>query len=224
MKIRTYEVYETFWKCRDLEIEHYWHRVIFMTAFMLGCFAAYGGWMSIALGKDYTVSFSFGNGIAFYMALIGIVVSSLWIMMAKGSKAWYEEYEHLIDSFTEGKNRSLFFRKEIQNYVGLKYWNFPYMKNPKLCDFLWSTKAGAYSVSKIGIAIGHFAILIWGTIAIVHLLLSKSCNSWEQVMSRIAERWCSMPYMTTIGTFTILIFWLYAKCQLFSEHFMRRKT
>ncbi len=224
MKVRTYEVYETFWKCRDLEIEHYWHRIVFMTAFMLGCFTAYGGWMAIALDKDSKVSFVLGNGIAFYVALIGIVMSLLWVMMAKGSKAWYEEYEHLINAFATGKNKDTFFRKEIQNYIGLEYWNFPCLEKADINDFLWSTKAGSYSVSKIGIAIGHLAFTIWVTLAIIHLIVVKTCNNWEQVESHIVERWCSMPCLVVVGTVFLLLFWIYAKSQLFSGYFLRRKV
>lgn len=222
MKVRTYEVYETLWKCRDLEIEHYWHRIVFMTAFMLGCFTAYGGWMSIVLDKDSKVFFALGNGIAFYITLIGIVMSLLWIMMAKGSKAWYEEYEHLIEAFASGKNRNIFFRKEIQKYVGLEYWNFPCLKEADINDFLWSTKAGSYSVSKIGIAIGHVAFIIWATLAITHLIIAKACSNWEQVET-LVDRWCSIPYILVAGTVSLLLFWMYAKSQLFSGYFAKRK-
>lgn len=219
-KINAQDVYKTFWKCRDLEIQHYWHRIVFMTAFLLGCFTAYGGWIGIAVKERGAMPFVVGNGVGFCIALIGIVCSLLWIMMAKGSKAWYEEYEHLIEAFVEVK---VFFESDVHNYVGLEYYDFPRIRPADVNDFLWSTKAGAYSVSKIGVAIGHITVTIWGVIGFVHLFLSKSCTSWTQAMDYISGRCFDASGLTVMGAAVLLLFWLYGKQFLFSSYFKKRK-
>ena len=43
------------------------------------------------------------NGVAFCVTVIGVVVSVLWIMMAKGSKMWYERWENAIDAFRKNE-------------------------------------------------------------------------------------------------------------------------
>ncbi len=40
--------------------------------------------------------FAYANLLAFSIGVIGIIFSCLWIMMGKGSKAWYERYENAI--------------------------------------------------------------------------------------------------------------------------------
>ena len=79
-------LYEQFLKCRDLEIEHYWHRMVFMTAFLLACFAGYGGLLVAFIDSEKcTMAFRMANGVLFSLSIVGIVVSCLWLMMSKGS-------------------------------------------------------------------------------------------------------------------------------------------
>ena len=75
-KISIKEIHETFWRCRDFE---------------------YGSLLITMLEKASL--FAYANLLAFSIGVIGIIFSCLWIMMGKGSKAWYERYENAICAF-----------------------------------------------------------------------------------------------------------------------------
>jgi bacitracin transport system permease protein len=115
------------------------------------------------------------NLVAFGIAMMGIVFSILWIAMAKSSKAWYEVYENAISDF------------EYENYskLGIPYpyvmGNMGLYKNQKdnqKDNCILSTKAGAYSPSKINIVIGQVSFFIWIIVVLIHLLdcLNLTCS------------------------------------------------
>ena len=59
-----------------------------MTAFMLGCFVAYGQVVSKLWIEDGRFAWSSHlNGVCACIAAVGLVISLLWIILAKGSKA-----------------------------------------------------------------------------------------------------------------------------------------
>jgi hypothetical protein len=109
------------------------------------------------------------NLVAVGIAIIGVIFSVLWIAMAKGSKAWYEVYENAISNL------------EYENYskLGIPY---PYVMGnmglykDKKDNCIFSTKAGAYSPAKINIVLGQVSLLIWGIIALIHLLSCFGCT------------------------------------------------
>ncbi len=82
------EIRKTLYHCRDFEITNLWQRSVFLFAFLLLCFTGYGCWF-LNMMKD-SDSFVLKNLVALFIALIGIILSLIWIMMAKGSKAWYD--------------------------------------------------------------------------------------------------------------------------------------
>ena len=100
------EIYKGLWKCRDFELAHYWQRAVFLTAFLLACYAGYGTLIiQCSMAETMQLPFRIVNGIAFGICIVGILLSFLWIMMAKGSKAWYETYEAAISAFVERYKR-----------------------------------------------------------------------------------------------------------------------
>ena len=109
----------------------------------------------------------------------------------------------------------------IHEYMGLEYYNFPSIEAPDVNDFLWSAKAGTYSVSKIGIAIGHVSVVIWGIICLMHLTLAKTCISWTQAVDRVKTKYCDCHGLVVVGTALLLLFWLYSKKCLFSSYFKK---
>lgn len=212
--------YERLWECRDLEIEHYWHRMVFMTAFLLACFAGYGGLIVAIIGDEKCkIPFLMANGLLFSLSIVGIIVSCLWLMMSKGSKAWYEEYEHLIELFM--KNRKKCFQSAVRKYLTLDYSSIDGMEEADLNDFLWSTKAGGYSVSKVGIAVGHLSVVIWSILAAGHYWIVRETASWDAACQLLSARFFTAPRMVGFGILILLAFWLYAKCCLMSGYFAR---
>jgi hypothetical protein len=102
----------------------------------------------------------------------GLVLSILWIQMAKGSKRWYERYEKSIcliidDPYLE--NRVFSFPHQPANKNGIPMHG--YLIDADCDDSLFSTKAGYYSVSRVNIAIGQVALVIWRLLLILHTLL-----------------------------------------------------
>ncbi len=109
-KITPLHIYESLWRCRDFEISHLWQRSIFLTAFLVLAYTGYGFVLMKICDQIETqqtsqigLGFRYLNIIGFILALIGIRLSILWIMMGKGSKAWYERYEQTLYNIERDK-------------------------------------------------------------------------------------------------------------------------
>ncbi len=102
------------------------------------------------------------NLAAIGIAMIGIVFSILWISMAKGSKAWYEVYENAIGNFEDEYHKELGIP---QMYV----MGNMFLSKGNKDNNLFSSSSGAFSPSKINIAIGQTSLIIWMSLAIVHI-------------------------------------------------------
>ena len=208
-KIGDIEIYKALWKCRDFEIDHVWQRAVFLSAFLLACYAGYGGLiMELATADKVSIPFSVANVIAFAIACVGLILSLVWIMMAKGSKAWYEHYEHAIKAFEKHqpiafKCDALFCRvMEIHKEFGFE--------RPPTSSWLWNTQGGAYSVAKINIVIGHISTVIWGCLIVTHLIIAnKGFKTASEAMNFIVSK-CNAERMTFTFVIMLLAFWLYA--------------
>lgn len=177
-KITTKDIRDSLWRCRDFELSHLWQRSIFLTTILILCFTGYGViTMKLFDNVEHAVSPSayILNNIALVLCLINIIFSSLWIMMGKGSKAWYERYEHAIDAFecdeeyvdttviNTGVNKT--------KIGGFQYQNLKEYNEHNLDDRIKSCKAGAYSPSKINIAIGQISFVIWCIAFMTHIFV-----------------------------------------------------
>ena len=110
------------------------------------------------------------NLLAVGMGCFGMLFSTLWILMAKGSKAWYEQYEAALKYFQK-ENRDLFEKKSAGDLI-LSYLDF---NNPKIQDerapvdvSLFTQRAGRFSVSKIPIVMGQVSLIGWGCVVAGH--------------------------------------------------------
>ena len=136
------DAYQRLESNRDFEIKHVWQRAIFLTAFLIACFAGYGGLVvSIITPGKPVISLATANGIAFAIAFVGMVVSLLWIMMAKGSKMWYENYENAIEAFRRSYASSAF-DAGVDKISGIKLSDIQGYIPPDVSDWIWSTKGG----------------------------------------------------------------------------------
>lgn len=102
-----------------------------------------------------------------FLTYLGIVFSMMWVMMAKGSKRLYEEYERGIDKMIEDE---IFNHAVDDNYYPC-HGNLPKVEKDKLSDCLFSVKAGDYSPSKINIAIGIATLIFWGGLCLLHIVI-----------------------------------------------------
>lgn len=175
------DFYDRLCVCRDFEINGLWQRSIFLTAFITLTFSAY--FFFVGKIMDFDVIPNTCHYISIFIALVGIVFSTLWIMMAKGSKAWHSYYENAIELFHKkciekddtARNSKIdalkTFEEEIKESL-LKNGN----KACELNNGLFNTNPGAFSVSRINIMIGQVILVIWSLILITHLFLV--CDSF----------------------------------------------
>lgn len=176
------DFYEQYWKCRDFEIKNLWQRSIFLGTFLVLSYTAYGAFF----GKAFLENCFYANlhkwplhVLADILALIGATFSVLWIAMAKGSKAWYECYEKAVTAI----EKELVSTPCEKLYSGFGYRYRPFFGGIDLDNSIFSSKGGAYSPSKINIALGQLSFFIWTGIFSIHVaLMSISfpfCNCGE---------------------------------------------
>lgn len=168
------------YKSRDIEISNLWQRSVFLSVFLVLCFTGYGYLlMTIIQNYEKNQNTYYYNIIAIFLALINVIFSVLWICMSKASKAWYEVYETAIKSFERD------FKDQLgldQNYL-MGNRGLPSSKKD---NCLFSRKSGAYSPSKINIAIGQVSLIIWIIVVIVQAILICKYYSklaWLSILS-----------------------------------------
>lgn len=203
------DAYQRLESNRDFEIKHVWQRAIFLTAFLIACFAGYGGLVIAAItpGKSL-ISLTTANGIAFAIAFVGMVISLLWIMMAKGSKMWYENYENAIEAFRKSYASNAF-DSGVDKISGMNLFDIQGYIPPDTSDWIWSTKGGRYSVSRINIFIGQVSLLIWAVILIIHILIAKTCVNGIVTLpiESFLTDWKAMSVSVIVS---LLVLWLFS--------------
>lgn len=181
------DMYFRICQCRDFEISHVWQRAIFLTAFMLGCFTAYGTVLKSFAKTNLLTSFAL-NFLALAISMVGIIVSLFWILMAKGSKAWYELYESTISAFAcgctagYGKTDSMLVKNEWREFIKAAG-----VEEKSRNRNYFSTNGGAFSVSRINVAIGIFGFFIWFLIGSFHILLISRCEFLGAILKFVHE-------------------------------------
>jgi bacitracin transport system permease protein len=162
------EIRETYYKLRSFEISNLWQRSIFLSAIIVIFFTAYGYLVKEFMNKETNDLIL--NEICCFLALFGFIFSIIWIMMAKGSKAWYEVYENNICTI-ERENEL----KIPENYSMGDAQCTPF----KLDSNIFTGNAGKYSVSRLNILIGQILTLIWFIIISIHYVSSIICFNWN---------------------------------------------
>lgn len=171
------DMYKELWHGRDFEITSLWQRSVFLGTFLVIAYTGYGAlWLALIkenIGIINPTATNYALNIGFLsLAGFGLVMSILWVQMAKGSKRWYERYESsialIIDNF-ELENRVFSFPPQLNGQEGIPMHG--YLKDTDYDYELLSTKAGGFSVSRINIALGQVAFIIWRLLLGLHFLL-----------------------------------------------------
>lgn len=190
-------VYERLQKNRELEIKNLWQRSIFLATFLVLCYTAYGTLIKDVLCSDCATKDNVPclNLVLIFISLVGILMSILWICMAKGSKAWQEVYEDAISDYEHRYWRDIpdeFHSDELKG------------DHNKRDRCLLSTKGGPFSPSKINIVIGQISFLIWICIAIVHFayLILTYCQNTRCLLWTILV----IAFVATIGLIIRLLY------------------
>lgn len=206
-KIGIEQMNKYLWRCRDFELKHLWQRSIFLSAFLVLCFTAYGVLivrMLDVFGMDgetainLELQFFMQNIVALVLCIVGAIFSAMWIMMAKGSKAWYERYERALDAFSRDSD---FIEPQIVDIYGFQIENIKGYSMPAVDNFLLNTKGGGYSPSQINIAIGQVAFLLWLVLFVIHLILGI-CGRPENIEVQRCITWLIL----IVGILIFLLF------------------
>ncbi len=187
-RITARDIYKRLWKCRDFELTHLWQRSIFLTTFLVLCFTGYGAIVLKLCDSACECAYKSAEGVpqndyhililhvaGILVAFLGVILSELWVMMAKGSKAWYEIYENAIQTM---ENDTPFIQDVVKNEMlskGLTNDSLPLPENTNDC--LLCTEAGMFSSSKINIAIGQVSMVMWILVFVLHLLIFAFSHS-----------------------------------------------
>lgn len=217
------DIYKCLWMCRDFEIKNLWQRSVFLGAFLLACFAGYGGLAVAAIGRGSQMGMDarwMVNGAAFGICFVGTVLSLLWIMMAKGSKAWYEFYENAIVALANRHSEK--FEDPLRDLEGRKWEKIDDFEWPEISDSLLNTKGGSYSPSKLNAAVGFVSLGIWIVLAFVHLAIAtvgyKDLHRLRFLRTMVSDP----PTMGFIFGMGLLVFWIFARANFKSGFFKNR--
>ncbi len=162
------ELREGFYKCRSFEVLNLWRRSFLLSIFQVLCFTLYGVLASRlpAAGPGAADPLAV-NEIACAVALIGMSFAVIWIMMAKGSKAWYEVYERYIFEIEREETDGLKIPERYRLGALCRPW--------EMNSNLFSKKAGRYSPSRLNITIGTVLLTTWFVVLLVHYTASVAC-------------------------------------------------
>jgi len=192
------DVHKILWVCRDFELNHLWQRSIFLATFLTLWFTGYGVTFSFIIdyisSPDNHLIFVVLSIAALFISLLGVVFSMFWIMMSKGSKAWYEIYESAIcqiegvNECSDENSKSCDCKKEACNTKDSSDFCGRYTndnanklrvehllhgqlaeKHGPLSNSLFSSKGGGYSVSRVNIAIGQVSLIVWLVLYYAHV-------------------------------------------------------
>ena len=201
-KITSKDVYSSLWRCRDFELSHLWQRSIFLTTFLIMSFTGYGSMLlrvcEYITDDNKCIPFCILNIAGLCIALLGIVLSALWIMMGKGSKAWYEKYENALYHIERNEKYSKAIVANDMDDEMLMHGSLP-AANP-LDTSLFTTNAGRFSVSRINIAIGQVSIVVW----CLAYLIQSICFSFSNQLLFILNDCGTFPWVSILS----LLVWL----------------
>lgn len=182
------DAYERAWACRDFELSHLWQRSVFLAVFLLAIAGAYGTLLlNIYFPSEQNRIFIWTDGkeeweentaakrieykakdatwqqhaIASGVCWLGITFSVLWVMMAKGSKYWFERFEKGINKYEyELAGEKI---KDCPHHGEM-----PLLEKHQYDENIFSTKAGHYSVSRVNAVIGIISLISFSFLEMLH--------------------------------------------------------
>lgn len=129
---------------RKFEIELYWKRATYFWTFIAATFAGYGAVQASQM-VDATKA-----EISSVLACVGVVFSTGWFCVNKGSKQWQENWENHVDMLEDDVNGPLY--KTVMKRPPAHGWDI-------IKSFV--TGPGPYSVSRINQIISLFVTVVW---------------------------------------------------------------
>ena len=178
------EKYKILYTAYADEIKNLWQRSIFLGAFMVLVWSGYGALQLKAFDKDFATTNLTCNPLnlnVYHCASLGlcaiiIILSWLWIAMAKGSKFVQEAHENHIKHFDFQNDNVKTIYCDLDSYEYLEHTDSqstPNDKalNPKLNESIFccgTLNSYRYSPSKINIALGWVSCLLGSILFFAH--------------------------------------------------------
>lgn len=172
---------EEAYKIRKFEIQNLWQRSVFLAAFIVILITGYVHLVEKLL-SEYEKWLTCNETLLLViqticcaLVFLGSIFSIIWIMMAKGSKAWYEIHEKRIRKLELELNM-----EDKHRMRPASPWS--------LDNSLFSREPGAYSVSRINILLGQILLVAWWLAFGIH-----SISTIYLIFNPQDERTCSSP-------------------------------
>ena len=169
------EKYKILYQAYADEIRNLWQRSIFLATFMTLAWGGYGALQLKILDKSCETHAHY-HLISLGLCVVIIILSLLWVAMAKGSKFVQEAHEEKIKQFVRDKSLQVLYCN-LNDYKGKDLDG----KSENLI-FSGALRAFRYSPSKINIALGWISATVAGVLIITHifslflLLVNLQCN------------------------------------------------
>lgn len=154
-----YKVRETFYAQYRHELDQLWHNSLFLWGFDSLLFTGYGALILAWLKEDVKTA-CIANIVASAIAGLGLIVTMVWITLAKGSRLWQEWNESRIKRLESDRR---FFHLPREYAMGGTTHRIE-----NIDDSLWSTKIGRYSPGRISIILPQLIWSVWLAILILH--------------------------------------------------------
>ncbi len=198
------DIRDSLWRCRDFELSHFWQRSIMLLTIIVLLYTGYGTVIIKICDSNYISDIGkmyIYNNIAMLLCLLNMVFSILWIMMSKGSKAWYERYENAIEAFENNEEYVCSQVCDGKGLGGFRLENIKGYQKPIVEDCLFKNSGGSYSPSKINIAIGQITLILWIASFCVHYFIYS--NDFRIGLGDI------VPHMLLLMLLMIILYILY---------------
>jgi Na+/melibiose symporter-like transporter len=171
--------YRTALQTRQFEIELYWKRATYFWTLIAASFAGYFALASADKSGTHP-------GLLSLVSCIGLVLSTGWYLVNRGSKYWQQNWESHVDALED-------------EFAGPLYKTTRTIANEEFC--WWKPHDGyPFSVSKVNQLISLFVALVWFALAIFAFAPSR-LRAWLS---------SAEPYILagfTLLFLCILIFW-----------------
>ena len=165
------EKYKILYTAYADEIGNLWKRSIFLATFMTLAWGGYGTLQLKRIEKDFTITnltcnplnLNVYHCVSLGLCAIIIILSLLWVAMAKGSKFVQEAHEKHIENFIEND-------KDLKKlYCNLKDYEYLNLSD----NLFWFGVLGVfrYSPSKINIALGWISFAVAIILSVIHAFM-----------------------------------------------------
>ena len=176
------EIYKILYQAYADEIKNLWQRSIFLGAFMTLAWGGYGALQLKVFDRNFTIDLKYSL-MSIGLCWVIIILSLLWIAMAKGSKFVQEAHEKHIENLNFDKLNEVDIKTNQYKRLFCDLNTYELRLADELCDGL-CLKAFRYSPSKINIALGLFSFIVAIVLSFMHILIAL-CYSNEPLLKHI---------------------------------------